>query len=236
MKLTILILCITLCAVNSQIPPVVPPIGALGVPPLGLPIPPLGLPFPGMGPGFGFGLPFGPFGPFGLPFLPFLRPGFGLRRFGGLGMGLGLLGKRSVDDSVPVVNGTETESNRTLCNYSSKKQQLACHGLQHNFECDVQENLVGLENIKLRLADLRIVPETVKNVEFLRILARRSMMTRMTAVNPMTKKDLLLSFYHEEHVSEPGFLIKDQKCWSQFESMVKGSGQEDVRLALFVHQ
>lgn len=140
------------------------------------------------------------------------------------------VGKRDVSNS-SVEEEEVFPANKTLCNFSSQRGILSCHGVNHNFDCEVTLKLTGLEKLKLRLADLELVPAEEKNFNVLRLFSHDS---KFTVVEPVSKKKIVLSLFNAEHVSEPGLLIKDSTCWSNVESLVRESPRENIRLAIFL--
>jgi len=128
---------------------------------------------------------------------------------------------------------TTTNSTRTVCQYLSKSSVVNCTGVE-TFECAVKANLVDLGTATYRLPHLHIVAHKPEG-EFkqLHIVSRKSNMT-ITTVNPLTKKNVLLSIYSSPKVSAPGFLIEDIKCW---ERIVKLGGDElNTRFSLIIGQ
>lgn len=193
----------------------------LGIPPLGLVppfIPPLAVPF-GLG-----GFPFFPRFGFGLG-------GFGFRRFG-LGMGLGLRLGRSVDTVVPPV----VSQNITTCGYMVNSSTIRCDGFTEVIECPVEARLDLIRNITVRLPGLSVIPAPIKvagqkDIDGISLFSR-VIGASSTLINPVTGKDVLLWIYSSPVVREPGFFVKDVKCWDRLDNFWRTVGYDSVRFSL----
>lgn len=206
---------------------------------LGLGIGRLGLLGPGLGLGLGLGLGIPPIG-LVPPFIPPLAvPGIGLGlglpifpRFG-LGLGLGMpriIGRRSVDD-VPVVS-----QNITTCGYMVNSSTIRCDGWVERIECPVEARLDVIKNITVRLPGLSVIPAPIK-VTGQKDITGISLFSRVigassTLINPLTGKDVLLWIYSSPVVREPGFFVKDVKCWDRLDNFWRTVGYDLVRFSL----
>lgn len=196
-------------------------------------------------PGFGLGFPGLPFFPatFGRvfpPFMPHMRPGLLFRgRMLTLGMGLPGIGKRDVDQVIEAEDNSTvvvSHHNRTLCTISTATKVLSCKGLkvEEPIECPVVPELGLVEKLRLRLADLIVkVDVTSDKVEVLKLVSRKSQ-GKFTFVHPRTHHEEILVVRQVEDV-EPGFLIKDVKCFERFVTLVKNVQPEKFRLVLSVN-
>jgi len=220
MKVAIFAVCIlsafVINSVVSQFPPFIPPI----IPPVGLG---LGLPF---GP-LGLGLGLGPFGLGGG--LLFRRP---LLRLALLG---GMLGKRDVSDVQAMLNATDMNS--TICGISSATSKLTCHivAKNENIDCKVVAKLEKLGNLNLTSIDMDVMPEKIESEDIFRIHSTKED-KKITFVNPIDKKPVLLSIFQSEKIAQPGFMVQDKQCWSRLETLLKESKEKSVRLSLFWSQ
>jgi len=227
MKFAIVVMCTLAYLAQAQFAPggfgpgfgAVGPVGPVGAVPVPVPVPaPFFPPFPFIGPffrPFGFGFGFGPFG---------FR-----RRF---------FGKRDVEET-PVVETPETlNTTRTFCRYLQEKSVFSCKGVEEEFDCEVKPNLKELGSFSFRSLNLRFTPhsytsETIETpIDIFRIVSRNS---THTVFDPVAKKEILLSVYPTETVTEPGFWFTDSKCWERFSTLVR-QPTEDVRLALTLSQ
>lgn len=196
--------------------------------------------FPGLGlPGLGLPMFPGFFGRVFPPFMPHMRPGLLFRgRMLTLGMGLPGIGKRDVDQVIAEEdNSTSTivaHHNRTLCNISSTTKVLSCKGLkeEETFECPVVPELGLVEKLRLRLADLIVKVDVDSHV--LRLVTRKSN-GKFTFVHPRSHEEEVLVVRHVEDAKQPGFLIRDEKCFEKFSTLVKDVPTERFRLVLSVN-
>jgi len=192
---------------------VLPPVGlGLGVPPLGLGIPPLGL---------GLGLPFGGLG-LGLGF-PFF-PRFG---FGGFGFGLGFRGLRRFGRAAEA-QAEIAAVNRTVCRFEEPRSFIRCEG-GHNLECEVEARFDEIRNLTVKLPSLRMFPDFVKvagqkDIPIVRLISR--VVGDATFIRPRDAKHITLSVYADKTVNEPGFFIKDARCFERVENVFEQSGFE----------
>lgn len=186
---------------------------------------PLGL---GLGLGYPLGLGLG----LGFPFMGF---GLGLGRVGFRRFGLRRLGRDAeVDEKAErqVAEHMEKQmANKTICSYESVTGLLQCASISASFECQVEERLPGLENVNIRLADLEIVPAVPKQFDVLKVLSRASS-GLFTFIQPGTTKQITVSLFNSDKITEPGLFVKDSTCWSQFQRVISESKPEDVGFAL----
>lgn len=223
-------------AVNSQ---VLPP---LGIPPFG------GLPvIPPIFPPFGFGFPFG---------FPFLGLGFGFGRFGGMGFGRGFgggfgrfgggFGRRGrdaegVEQAEKVAADMKIQEREVskivvdpivTCSLSTKDKFLSCSGVAaHTFKCEVEAQIgESIRSVELRLQDLDFfLPEGAK--DFLSLIAPKS---KVTAVNPKTEKDILLSVWSGEQEKLNGWRIVSSECWTQVKGLVGALRPEELKVTVSI--
>ncbi|CAF0906093.1 unnamed protein product [Brachionus calyciflorus] len=196
------------------------------------------LPLALMGPfsplGLGFGL-----GPLGLGlFNPFLGAGLGwglgfgrmgLRRFGRFrGRREGELNEQQVREVQAQMQAQM--ANKTACSYDGSAQLLQCASVSSSFECQIEERLPGLEQVQVKLTDFEIVPASQTNDVF-RIVSRASS-GLFTFIQPGTTKQVTLSIFNSDKVTQPGLLVKDSACWSQLQRVFTQSKPEDVGFAL----
>jgi hypothetical protein len=187
----------------------------------------LGLPFGGLG--LGLGLPFPPV----LPIAPLgLGLPFGGLGFGGLGLGFGFrrafIGKRGVEE-VPI-------KNITTCRFITNSSLIRCDGVE-NIECPVEVKLDIIKDITVRLPGLSVIPQPIKvtgqkEIDALALYSRVIGSTS-TLVHPITRKPIILSIYSAPVCSEPGFCVKEAKCFERIESFCAGIGYEFIRFSLF---
>ena len=127
---------------------------------------------------------------------------------------------------------------RTFCRYLQEKSVFSCKGVEEEFDCEVRPNLKELGTFSFRSLNLRFTPhsytsETIETpIDIFRIVSRNS---THTVFDPVAKKEVLLSVYPTETVTEPGFLFTDAKCWERFSTLVRKT-TEEVRLALTLSQ
>jgi DNA mismatch repair ATPase MutL len=195
--------------------------------------------FPGLGglgglggfPGIGLGL--------GLPGLGLGLPGLGLGLPGlGLGLpGLGFgFGKRSVE-SVERNSTDVNRQNRTICSWLSSSSLIRCV-CEETVECGVEARLDEIRNVTVKLPELSIISQNVKTTEnreagVLRLVSRVfGSMRNWTLVHPITEKEVLLSIYSSPAVNEPGFFVKDLKCFDRIDSIVRSIENRRVRFSL----
>lgn len=176
-----------------------------------------------MGPlGLGMGLPF-----MGLPFL-----GMGL----GWGMGFGRVGMRRFGHrrgrEVNDVQSIPPEMmNKTVCSYESDLKVLQCASMLSSFDCQVEERMPNMGDIEIRLADMEMVPATPNSFDVIKVLSRASS-GLFSFIQPGTTKQITLSLFNSEKVTQPGLLIKDETCWAQVQRVVSQSNREDVGFVL----
>jgi len=212
----------------------------LGLGGLGLGLGRFGLLGPGLGLGLGLGVP-----PLGLglvpPFIPPLAVpsvGFGLGfpifpRFGlGLGLGLGfrrgLIGRRSVDDVVPVVS-----QNITTCTWRVNSSTIRCDGFE-SIECPVEARLDIIKDLTVRLPGLSMISAPIKitgqkDVDGISLFSRVT--GTSTLIHPMTGKDVLLWIYSSPIVKESGFFVKDAKCYERLDNFFRTVGYDWLRFS-----
>lgn len=196
----------------------------------------------GFFPGFGMpglGLPFFPasFGRVFPPFMPHMRPGLLFRgRMLTLGMGMPGIGKRDVDQVVEAEDNSTVivaKQNRTVCNISTAFKVLSCKGLkeEETFKCPVVAELGPVEKLRLRLADLTVkVDDSNIKEPVLRLVAKKSK-GKFTFVHPNSHQEEMLVVRHVEDVKQPGFLIRNAKCFEKFLTLVKNV-PEKLRVSL----
>jgi hypothetical protein len=196
---------------------------------------------------------FGLFGPrFGFGGLGFGGLGFGGLGLGGLGVplavpvpvpvpapmvpGVGLpFGKRSVNDSDEVLNGT-------ICSLTTDRSVLSCTGTNFNFECGVLANLTALGSFEHHGENFRMLPEgltsfngsTVDAINRVEIASSKegSEFNDYTFVHGGQK--VVLSLYWSEGVHDLGFRFTENQCWRTYVDMLRVSGPVNVRLNLKV--
>jgi len=195
------------------------PLGGLG---LGLPLGPLGMPLGlglGLGLGFGrFGFPFGPFGMF---------PRFG--QFP-LAFWRNPIGKRSSEETASL--------NRTVCSWVATSSIIRCTGAEQNIECPAEPRLEAIRNITLRLPSLTFLPEVIKSsegkeVSVLRMVSQTTG-SRSTLIHPRTNQEVLMSIYSTQSIQEPGFWVRDAKCFDRIDALATPTRLENVRFSLVV--
>jgi hypothetical protein len=188
---------------------------------------PLGIPF-GLG-GFGFGAGLGGLGPFPIPgpigfrggHLPFVPP---------------IIGKRSVEAE----NATDVDiqQNRTICSWVQTSSMIRCVGSEENVECGVEARLDEIRNVTVKLPELSIMSQNIKTTEnketgILRLVSRvQEALRQWTMIHPRTEKEVVLSIYSSPAVNEPGFFVKDAKCFEKIDSIVRSLGDRRVRFSL----
>jgi len=177
----------------------------------------LGMPFGGLG--FGMGA-IGPgfFGRIFPPFIPHMRPGLMMRN--GIGFGLGALsmfGKRDV----------ESQQQRTLvteatCVLSTQSSRLKCSGdRMEKIDCEIEPTELTTPSTRFAFFDLTFKPTVVADVEFLELIAPSSSGSKFTYVDASAHKNVLLSVYSDAGTNEPGFRVKDPKCFGKVVELVK---------------
>ncbi len=110
---------------------------------------------------------------------------------------------------------------------------------EQNIECEAESRLDVIKDITLRLPSLNIMPEMIKTTDgkeasILRILSTTTG-SRATLIHPRTNQEIMISMYSSPIIKEPGFWIKDNKCFGRIDAMVSPSGTENVRFSLIVH-
>jgi hypothetical protein len=71
---------------------------------------------------------------------------------------------------------------------------------------------------------------TQKEVPAVRLFSRVT--GTSTLVNPRTSKDVILSIYSSALITEPGWWIKDTKCYERIESLSTKMGVEGIRFMM----
>lgn len=150
-------------------------------------------------------------------------------------LGAGFIGKRDVDSVVPTVAPVV---NRTMCQYSAKKNVLSCDGIV-SFECDAVPNLVDIPTI--RVQNLTVVPDEIHigNVDLpiFRLFSRTDGgVLNNFSVLDKTDRHITFSVYNNEQLSktETGIRIKDVQCWTTFLRVIREVVPETVRFSFFV--
>lgn len=219
----------------AAVPPIAPPLAApLAAGPLG----PVGLP----------GLPIIP--PIIPPFLgfPFFRPFFGLRRFGLFGgFGFPFIGKRDTD----AVEHTEIKEDETRavekivekvsdvipepivrCVVSSVDKIIRCDGsAKHTLKCPIKPHIESLGSIELKVDNLDVI-EHEKETNVVSLVVPK---TKITAQNPKTKEDIVVSVWTGEQSSKlVGFEVTETACWTQLKTLVGDLRPEELAVRLVV--
>jgi hypothetical protein len=164
---------------------------------------------------------------------PFVPPMVASPRYFSLFGGF-LPGKRSVDHIPQFWNG----QNKTQCVYVQESSLIRCDSGEQKFDCDVEARLNAVNNITVRLPWLNMVPEVVKqsgsDVRVIRLFSRVHLTSTM--INPKTNKDITLSIYSSPVVQEPGWFVKDAKCFEKIDSVVSALGVEGVKFAVDIER
>jgi hypothetical protein len=178
--------------------------------------------------GLGLGLGGLGFGGFGLGF-----GGFGLARLALLSR-FALFGKRSVDSLPQIWNG----QNKTVFTYVPESSVIRADSGEQKFDCEVEARLDAVKDITIRLPWLNMLPEVVKqsgsDVHVIRLYSRVTGVS--TFINPKTSKDITLSIYSSPIVQEPGWFVKDVKCYEKIDSVVSALGVEGVKFAIDIER
>jgi len=235
MKVAIFAVCFVLASVVIGQPLPVP--APVPVPaPLPVPVPALGMGM-GMGLGMGLGMPFGPLGlglGLGMPFGP-LGLGAGLlfrRPLMRLALMGGLLGKRDLTEMEAMLN--TINANSSVCSISSENSTLICHivAKNENLECQVTPKFEKLGRLNLTTINMDVVPEKINSEDIFRIHSNKTE-DKFTFVDSESKKPVTLSLFNSDKITEQGFLVRDEKCWSRFETLLRESNEKNVRLSIF---
>jgi hypothetical protein len=238
-------------------PPIAPalagPLGPGALGPLGMPglpiIPPIIPPFlgfPFFRPFFGLRR-FGLFGGFGFPF-------FGKRDTEMAEMSMnaedskadearatGMMGMKAMKEAratevvVDIKNkidvAVEIPEPIVKCVISNKQNQIRCNGTdKHTIKCDVKPHIDALGSIELKIEDLDLIKRE-KETDILRLVAPKS---QITAVNPKTKEDIVVSVWSGEQSKLVGFEVVDSSCWTQVKSLVGDLRPEELSVKLVI--
>jgi hypothetical protein len=135
-------------------------------------------------------------------------------------------------EDIVVVDHQSLRNNRTVCNVSSSTHLLSCTGFE-NLECPVTPVFHGFENLKLRI--FHLLPKPVEGSDSIALwkVVHGKENRNFTFVHPVTHTNELLFIHSNETSTLPGFLVKNETCFTQFLSFVKGGVlHENLRFTL----
>lgn len=123
--------------------------------------------------------------------------------------------------------------NRTICNVSSSTHVLSCTGVE-NIECAVTPVFHDFENLKLRI--FHLLPKPVEegnetSIGLWKVLHGKEV-RNFTFTHPVSHTNEMLFINSIETSKLPGFLVKNESCYTQFLSLIKGIHHQDLKFTL----
>ncbi len=121
-----------------------------------------------------------------------------------------------------------------VCSVSTEDKLIRCNGLSHTFNCTVRPQISEeLRTVELRIQDLDLF-RAEGELNVIRLIAPRS---KVTAVNPKDKKDIVVAFWNslvKSQESLVGFEVVEQECWTRVNSLVTDLKPEELRVSLTI--
>jgi len=120
----------------------------------------------------------------------------------------------------------EIKTVEPTCRLSTEDLTLRCIS-EEKFECKLKSQTPDLKSTRLVLEDLTYL----RKEHVYELVGRKS---QITAVNPETKSDIIVSLWRGEQEKLSGFIFEDEKCWTQWESLVEKIKPEDFTFSLSI--
>lgn len=119
----------------------------------------------------------------------------------------------------------------TQCVISSKDEQVSCEGLAgRKLSCKIRSQIESLGDLEFNIKDLNLIRDD-KQTEIVRLVAAKS---EVTAVNPKTKEDVVISIFKGKHADLVGFEVIEPQCWSQIGAMIGTLRPHELKINLII--
>lgn len=119
----------------------------------------------------------------------------------------------------------------TQCVVSSKSEEVSCEGLAgRKLSCKIRSQIESLGDVELNIKDLNLIRDD-KQTEIVRLVAPQS---EVTAVNPKTKEDIVISIFKGKHTDLVGFEVVEPQCWSQIGAMIGNLRPHELKINLVI--
>lgn len=113
---------------------------------------------------------------------------------------------------------------------------------ERTIECELVPKLAQLQNETVKISNLIIRPEMLESYESLKLLMKvpadrfsisNASVRAYTVINHKIRNQT--SLYSSQHLTTPGFIVKDRECFAQLATLAKNILIEQFRIFVYLH-